>query len=90
MYAPDEVSYHLLRYFEIGDDAVLHRTYCDYIGRRSAKHLLGFAAYSLHFSAVSVQRYYRRLPKHYPFVLYVYQTVGRTKVHSHIVGKQSA
>src|ERR1043166_6050054 len=38
----DEILDHLLRHFEVGDDAVLHRTDGDDVARRAAEHFFRF------------------------------------------------
>ncbi len=50
----NEVVEHLLRDFEVGDHAVLHRLDGHDVAGRAAQHLLGFFAHGLHFAGVLV------------------------------------
>ena len=59
-----EMGQHLLRRFEVGDDAVLHRPDRLDVGRRAPEHLVGLGADRLDTAARRVEGDDRRLVQH--------------------------
>lgn len=85
----DEVVQHPLRDFEVGDDAVFHRTNGDNVPRRAAKHLLGFFADRFDLSIVLVNRDDRRFVDDDALVLHEDEGIGRAEVDGEIVRKNT-
>ena len=81
----DEVLDHLLRHFEVGDDAVLHRTDGHDVAGRAAEHLLRFLADRFDVVVDLVDRDDRRLAHNNAFVLRVDERVRCPEVDREIV-----
>ena len=88
MHLADEMLDHLLRHFEIGDDAVPQRADGLDIARGTAQHLLGFLTHGQHMFAA----FYvgdgddRGLRQHDAAAFDIDQRVCRTEVNRHVGG----
>jgi hypothetical protein len=84
MHLLDEVTEHLLGHIEVGDDAVLERTYRDDMRRRAADHPLGFGPHREDCAGLCVDGHDRRLVEHDPTTAHVYERVRRAQVYGHV------
>ncbi len=80
----DEVVQHLLGLLEVGNHAILHRLDGDDVARRSAKHLLGLLAHSLHFARHAIHRDDRRLIHDDALAMSEDKSVGRPQIDREI------
>ncbi len=83
----DKMLEHLFRHFEVGDDAVLHRTDRDDIARRAAEHLFRVAADRLDLIRDFVDRNDRGFADDDAAALCVNKRVRRAQIDRQIAGK---
>ena len=95
MHLADELLQHLFGHGEVGDHAVLHRTYDGYGARRLAEHLLGALADGLNRffgvrSAFHADRHDRRLVEHDAATAHIDQGIGGAEVDGQVIGEVTA
>ena len=78
----DEVAQHLFGDFEVGNDAVLHRTDGPDVARTFAEHAFRLAADIEHFMGALFDRHDRRFVQNDPEIPHVNQTIGGSEVNS--------
>ncbi len=86
----DEVTQHLLRHVEVGDDAVLERADCGDRPGRAAEHPLRLDTDGVHLACALVDRDDRGFREHDPAPSDVHECVRGPEVHGHIAAAEAA
>src|SRR2546426_9007951 len=85
----NEVAEHRLSDLEIGDHAILHRSYGHDIARRATQHAFRFFSDREHIGRSGLNGHHRWFTQHDSLVSYVNQRISCSQIDPNVIGEQA-